>query len=325
MTGQSKKSAFLGLAAVVILGSLALYWVFHERPLAVIGDTKIYKKDAEYRDEVVRIYFPEEKRNMGLYQLIKSARNVEILRNHGREFSDAALKAEYQRMLTESKDPKMLERIRQVFGEDEKSFYKNFVLPNMADHHIYYEFFLMDPQIQGDSFKRAGDFIKSMSGNNTSQFRELATEQNVKVSSLKLSLKKGMQWDYQNLQEDAAAEHLKRRAQRSRKNPHDRHQKHSAPVDHKAAEYINSNTIKDAQVWYDKIIKNIKPGEVFFEPVSVGEAFIAIHYLKKTSDDEHQLEAAFFQKQDYSAWYKKEQANIKTKIFDESLIPKGLL
>jgi len=328
-----KKSVILGLAALAVLG--ALYWFFYERPLAVVGETKIYRKDAEYRDQVVRIYYPEEKRNMGLFQLVKSARNLEILRNHGKEFDAASVKAEYQRMLAESKDPKMLERIRAVFGKDEEGFLKNFVLPNLADHHIYYEFFLLDPGVQMESFNKANEFIKLVADTDSAQFKKLAEEKNIRVNGLTLSLKKGMRWDAERQMKEEAL--MNPREQKN--SPRDRHGRNKgrrsqppprperppAMMDAKVAEYMNSDTIKDAEVWYDKLIKNMKPGDVFFEPVSVGETFVVIHYLQKISEDDHRLEAAFFPKQDYAQWYAKELTKVKTEIYDKSLIPKGLL
>jgi len=310
MSANSKKIVVALLLLVVVLGSVAIYWKFFslDRALAVVGKTEISIRDAGYRDQVVRIYFPEEKRKMGLYQLVKSARNIEILRNHGIEFDHEKIVAEHQRMQSESKDPKMLERIRQVFGKDEEAFLRNFVLPNMADHYIYYEFFLTNPSVQAESLKQANEFIKFIDANNGKDFIKLAEEKNITTDILTLSLKRGMLWDAQV------------KAQKGRpagKRP-------SGMTDPKVAEYLNPDTVKDAETWYDQLIQHMEPGQFFSEPVSMGEAYLVIHYVQKINKDEHKIEVAFFPKQNYSQWYAKEEAKIKSEIYDKSHIPKGL-
>lgn len=338
MPSNSKKNKIgLSVAIVIVIAAGAIYWNFFSphRAVAVVGETRISQRDAEYRDKVVRIYYPEEKRNMGLYQLMKSARNIEILKSHGVHFTHEKIVAEYQRMLSESKDPKMLETIREVFGKDEDAFLRNFVLPTMADHFIYYEFFLMDPGVQGPTLKRAQEFIEFVGTNKSKEFLKLAEEKNIKTDTLTLSLKKGMLW--------AAQQKDRRRQDRDRdqKGPHskkgtpfrrpggpvklDKPAKPPRPVmNPKLADIVNPDSVKDAEVWYDKLIKNMKLGEVFIEPVSMGEAFVVIHYAQKVSNDEFKIEAAFFPKENYAQWYSKEEAKIKTTIYDKSLIPKGL-
>lgn len=306
----SKKKVIIPSIIIAVLVSIALYEVLRERPTAVVGKIEIYRKDAEYRDQIVKIYYPQENRKMGLFQLVKGARNIEILRNHGVEFGDDMVAAEYQRMKAESKDPKMLEQIRQVFGDDEKAFYRNFVLPNLADHHIYFNFFLTDEGIQAESLKQANDFIKLVSSQNEKSFKALADEKNIKAKGLTLSLTRGMLWEAEKRMRD--------------KNPKDLKRPQPAPVDPKVAEYLNIDTIKDAEEWYDKLIKKMNPGDVFGEPVGMGEAFVVIHYLEKVNKDDYTLEVAFFPKLDYGSWYKKESAHVKVDIRDESLIPKGL-
>jgi len=310
LSNLKKNGIGLILAVIVVLGAGAIYWNYFspDRTLAVVGETKISYRDAEYRDKVVRIYFPEEKRKMGLYQLVKSARNVEILRNHGVEFDREKVAAEYQRMQSESKDPKMLDQIRQVFGRDEEAFLRDFVLPNLVDHYIYYEFFLVNPSVQAESLKQANDFIKFIDMNKGKEFTKLAEEKNITTDTLTLSLKKGMLWGAQ----------VKARKDRGGEG------RPGGMVDPKVAEFLNTDTIQEAEVWYDKLIKHMKPGEFFVEPVSVGEAYLVIHYVQQVNKDEHKLEAAFFPKQNYSQWYAKEEAKIKSEIYDKSLIPKGL-
>lgn len=305
-----KKKLVIYSLIIALLVSVAIYGVLHERPVATVGETEIYRKDVEYRDQIVKIYYPQESRKMGLFQLVKSVRNIEILKNQGIEFGDNMVAAEFQRMKAESKDPKTLEQIRHVFGDDEKAFYRDFVLPNLADHYIYFNFFLIDEGLQAESLKQAKDFIKLASRKNEKSFKVLAGEKNIKAKGLTLSLTRGMLWETEKRIRNENFKNLKR--------------SQPAPVDPKVAEYLNADTIKDAEVWHKKIIKNMDPGDVFGEPVGMGESFVVIHYLEKVNKDDYKLEVAFFPKLDYGSWYKKESALVKVDIRDESLMPKGL-
>ncbi|WP_413288228.1 hypothetical protein [Bdellovibrio sp. HCB337] len=311
MTADSKsgmnKKLILGSIVLLLVVAGGIAWFLYEPQVAVVGKTIIYKKDAHYRDQVVRIYFPEEKRDMGLFQLMKSAYNIEILRNYGIEFSEKEVIAEKKRMEESSKDPEMLKRIRDVFGKDEKSFLRSFVLPNLADHHIYYDFFLVDQRVQGDSMNRAHEFIKMAEPTKGKGLEAFAKERNLSYDVLTLSLKNGMMWGSQKKNQNA--------------------QEAKAPkvaADPKVAQYMNSDTIKDAEVWYEKMIQHMQPGQFFPEPVSVGENWVVVFYEKKINADDHRLQVVFVPKTNFGQWYQAEKTKIEAVVKDPTLIPKGL-
>lgn len=304
-----KKKIILGsILTIIIIAAGGAAWYLHEPQVAAIGKTIIYKKDARYRDQVVRIYFPEEKRDMGLHQLMKSAYNIEILRNYGVEFSENQILAEHKRMWESSKDPEMLKRIRDVFGKDEKAYLRTFVLTNLADHHIYYDFFLVDQRVQGESMNRAQEFIKAAEPAKGKGLEAFAKDRNLAYDILTLSLKNGMVWESQKKsQPNTKSEPAPKTA-----------------TDPKVAEYMDSDTVKDATVWYEKMIQHMQPGQFFPEPVSVGENWAVIFYEKKINSEDHRLQVVFVPKTNFSQWYQAEKAKIETVVKDQTLTPKVL-
>ena len=59
----------LGILAVLIL----VYFIYNSmRPLARVGDTEISKTDADFRDQIILLDVPDEKRSLGLFYFKKS-------------------------------------------------------------------------------------------------------------------------------------------------------------------------------------------------------------------------------------------------------------
>ena len=56
-------------------------------PVVKVGDYTLMEKDAHYRSAVIKIYFPDDNRDLGLDQLVRAYTYAQILKNHGREIT----------------------------------------------------------------------------------------------------------------------------------------------------------------------------------------------------------------------------------------------
>lgn len=234
---------------------------------------------------------------MGLYQLIKSAYSLEILQRNGVIFSRDQILQEQERMFKNSKNPQLLEQVRQIFGDNEEAYLRAFVLPNLADHFIYYDFFLNDPSVHKESLAKARHFLETAQKADKRDFLRTASENNLQPKTLKLSLKKGLQWGDSEKQKKPEA----------------------LPKEY--TQFVPDQT-QEALVWYERVVKLLNPGGIFPEPLSLDDNWVVVRYAKKEQDDEYHLEVVFFQKAEFNSWIQKEKEKIKIEVKDASLLPK---
>ena len=134
-----------------ILTALLTGCFSQDKPLAQVGNHTITAHDADYRNQVISFYYPEEKRQLGLDQLIRAYRTAEILANNGHAITPEVIENEVKRIDTQTRDPAGLAKIKAIFGEDQAAYRKIFVVPVYAERMIYFSFFLYHPEIQAPS------------------------------------------------------------------------------------------------------------------------------------------------------------------------------
>ena len=171
---------------------VAVWLIVQPGVVKQIGSWKITKSDLAFRTEVAKIYFPDADEKAALMQLEKSARYLEILEKNGITVTEADLDAEEKRIRKQTQDPKILDQIAKVFKGDEKAYRKNFVLPNLVNHFIYFEFFLNNPKIQNVVYEKALNLIKSVEEDKSVGFEQHAEKQGYKVITIVLD-KSGVQ------------------------------------------------------------------------------------------------------------------------------------
>jgi hypothetical protein len=274
MNPKRKFFSVIAFLVLVLLGALG--WLYLQKPIAAtVGETDIYLADAQARDRIVRLYFPEEKRAMGLFQLIKSAYHIEILKNNGVNFTPEQILQEEERIIKNSKNPDLLKQIREAFGEDHEAYLRVFVLPTLADRFIYFDFFLNDPGIHSESLAQARSFLEALQKSDKINFRATALQLGWEPVSLVL----------------------------------------------RPNEEFAHGSAADVQVWRDKIISHLLPGQVFPEPISISDSWAVIHLQRQIQDREFQLEIVYFRKSSFPAWLKKEKQKISLKIKDPKSLP----
>jgi hypothetical protein len=300
-TTNRNKSFAAGLIAVALIGaSLSL----RKSPVGVVGSTSISQREVEYRDSVVRIYFPNEKRKLGFFQLYKSAINLEILRNNGIEFLREQVLTEEKRISKNSRAPERLSAIRDIFGDDFESYLKVFVLPNLADRYIYSEFFLTNSHVQAKSLATAHKLISQLRATGGDGMSALARMNGYKFDILDLSSKGGPRW---HAQKDWNFES----------------QKYAPTV--KVSELPRPQSGNVANQWYEKVVAHLSAGNVYPEPISYDDFWLIVRSGVKRTGESNQLEIIFVPKLNYQTWYEQEKSKLAMQadesIFKEELKP----
>jgi hypothetical protein len=309
---QKNVIVFGCVISVLLAGYFVFFW---KTPQAQVGDWKIYKQDSLFRDRIILLDFPNEKRSLGLYQLVRSAIYLAILKNHGISIQEAQIEQEEARINASTKNPEQLEKIKQIFGKDVEAYRKDFVLPALVDHMIYYDFFLTNEKVQAESLKAATDFISAAQAKNA-DFRTLAKERNLEVHKLTVSLRNGLLWEEKRDSREPLSSGKKSSVPLKEK------QEHQEILDRINADFAKKKKSgefnADAKQWYQMVIEPLKVGEVASAPISRDETWFVAKYVKKISDENFELEVVGIPKLDFTHWYEKEKAKIQIHMADKS-------
>lgn len=291
MVFRKLKGFLVGLVLATIVGVSIYFLEFKDPVLAQVGSVKIRQNDVAYRDQLIRLSFPNEKRSMGLEQLIKSAVNYEILKNYGLEVPRSAIEAEETRIDRDSKKPEELQKIKNIFGPDKDSYLRVFVLPTLVDRVIYYEFFLNDEEVQSEAMKKAMALIQKSRGSEE-QFQKLAASQALNVRKLTVSVEKGLDWHMPRPLRPPTSSSAK---------------KAKPPVAGLPAN-------EEVKKWQELFLDKIKVGEVAPFPISYANYLLVARLKAKPTPTQYELEVAFVPKLEYGPWFDKEKEKISIKI-----------
>ncbi len=327
---KNKKNLVMA-AVILILIFVAVY--FFQRPLAKVGDISLYKQDAEFRDQIILLDSPDEKRSLGLFQLMKSAYNEQILKNNGYTVQPTQVLTEEERINKATKDPEKLSKIKAIFKNDMEAYRRVFVKPTFVDKVIYYDFFVSDEKIHVESLKQAMDFISGY--DSKTKFSEYANSKKVKYQNLTVSLKKGLIWEVPNSEESSPnnapirMDSLSVKAKD--KNGKVINQQNQAGIQGERNlevfnrlrpqfENMDAQKIEEAQKWVDSIIDKMAVGQILGSPISREDAWLALFYVAKKSDTDFDLQVVTFPKVNFSDWLAQEKKKIDVKVYNKSLL-----
>ena len=284
-------------------------------PVATLGDYALTQKDIDCRDAVIHQSFPGEKRKLGLQQLIRSYQNVQILKNHQEEITAEKIKKEKERINKATLMPEKLDKIKSACGGEEAKPYENaFIIPTLADRTIYYDFFLKNQAIHKESFVKATEWREKLT-KTPQQFKALAKKENIPVSSLTVSLERGIEW--KNMQKE------RERQEPKNKNANPPPPPNSKPVPLAIQKQLEEKQQKqishEGAKWINEIINPLKPGQISPQIIDQSEVWLVVQYLKpsKKEKDSFQLQAAVFPKKDYGAWLETERSKVTVKYAEK--------
>ena len=280
--------------------------------VARVGDLNILRKDVEYRNQIIPIYYPNDKRRLGLLQLTNAYTAVQILKNNGYTITDEMIAKESQRIDSSTRMPEMLQKIKNIFENDSEAYLKIFVLPVYAERIIYFDFFLHHPNLQKESLQVAKTFLQKALHSKIS-FKSLAEKSGFKVIPLKLSLNEltqlGVDKENLNLPPDEF--------DNSRSQPGS--SQDNSETLNKVKEKLQHAQIEHNKEWIEQIIKKLKPGQIFPYVIDDKEGWVVIRYVRPEKQNQYLLESVGFPKADYGNWLNQEKSKVIIDIRDKSL------
>jgi hypothetical protein len=260
----------------------------------------ISRRDAEYRDEIIRFYFPEDKRKLGLEQLINSYTNAQILKHVGHDITPEVLQKEEERIDKNTLQPKKLEQIKAIFAGDSAAYRRVYILPTYADRVIYYEVFAREPRFHEESLKRA-EQIRDEARKTGSPLAALAKKHGYSFSEFTVSREKGVEWKLPAEISDLPPE------MPTTMDP-------SVQASLKQRER-NQQSV-EGEKWIREIISPLKPGEVAQQIINLQEHWQIVRFLKKSGQDRYEMESLAVNKANYNEWFEKEKAKVAIKRYD---------
>lgn len=292
---SKKRAVFFTTSVLVFTVGILVGRFSKPHKIVTIGDYTLTDADIACRDAVIKTSFPNESRNLGLSQLVKSYQHAQILKNHGYEITPDKIKAEKERIDRASLMPEKLTKIKSACGGDGPAYEKAFIVPTLADRTIYFDFFLNNKDIHRESFERAYSWKEKVI-KSPSSFRNMAEEEKIVVNQLKVSASRGIELVENQPEPRADSKNLQEAPEAIRKR---------FDSDQKA-------TALEGTQWIEEIIKPLRPGEISAKVIDQRETWAVIKLIGKDSKDKdaYVVESALFPKRDYRDWLSAEKQKV---------------
>jgi hypothetical protein len=289
---ETKKKIYALILASVVAG-LAGYFFINPK-VAQVGDYSIYKNDVACRDAIILASYPDDKRKLGLYQLIQSYQHAQILKNFKQAITKDQIRKEKERIDKSTLMPENLAKIKSACGGDGSAYENAYVLPALVDRVIYYEFFLKNPEIHRELFEKAQAW-RDAAIENPANFETLAKKESHPVSLFTVSLDRGLVWApppgiREPRQEPAIIDRSGRGAPAAIQRN----------LDQRQEEQISA----EGKKWIEDVIKPLQPGQVSSRIIDQGEVLMVVRYLKPvvSGRNKFSMQAAIFPKRNYGEW-----------------------
>ena len=310
MLNNTKNKVVAVLVSIFVIISVFFYWNIY---VFKIGDTKFYRKDIHLKDEISRLYYPEKTEKTGRKELIKSYSNLEILKNNGYLINEKMVLAEEERINQQTKNPVMLQKIKDLFKGDMDSYRKIYVLPVLVDRAIYYDFFTNNLTLQNDSLQRANDFIsqvESKGGN----LEDEAKKSNLNIGRIIIDEKKGLiQADnnFKPVQMDAPQMTMPAGMPESQF-PSDMDGRLSMPK-----RKVKNNADPTAEEWNNTVLRYLKEGQIAPKPVNSEESWfvIKLNKIERKNPYHYRVEVVSVPKNNFFEWRENEAKKVPLKTF----------
>lgn len=128
--------AMLGIAGVFAVILFFFFSSSGDEVVCRVGDYAITRRDAERKEKIVRVYYPEETRSVGVALLSRAYQAASLWPKLGAALTHDKVLEEASRIERDSKDRQRLGRIRAVFSSDEAGYLRVFVLPTLAERGL---------------------------------------------------------------------------------------------------------------------------------------------------------------------------------------------
>lgn len=277
-----------------------------EKVLMKVGSFEITQTDASLRDKIVEIYYPNHKTpNAGLIQLKNSFTYAAILENNGHIINEHKLKNEMDRIDASTKDPKTLERIKNIFKDDSgkldiQKYQKVFILPTYAERIIGTSFF-QGLSLHNQTHQKAMDFHLKVSSKPLNLIK-IADESNYKNGEWCISKKEGVSFT------DSKDKNKKKRKE-GQSTLIDKSPVPNAQIRETIEMQWAEQNKAWVERWFSDIINPTKTGALVSQIIDFSESWMVMRLIHKKSDQAC-FETAIIEKVSFEKWFEEEKNKV---------------
>jgi hypothetical protein len=299
--------------SVLLVSAMSTSGCSKDPVVAVVGSYKITRRQAEFRNKVIRHQYPNETRNLGLDQLIKAYTDAEIMKMNGRPITQETVEREEKRIDQQTLMPEKLAEVKDIFGKDRDAYLSVYVLPTFAERVIFYEFFESTPQFHEHSRQIASTVLseaKKLNG-----FEAVAKRFGTPLRKFKVAEKKGLVFDDDprlngddeerpGISDQSPANFQKQMILAKMK-------------EREKEEEAKRPPNQEAMKWINEIIKPLKPGMFHPEVLNHNGRWFVVRLVKVVKPGkEYEMEGLFLPREDFGKWYETQRAKIKFARYD---------
>jgi hypothetical protein len=261
-----------------------------EKTLAKVGRFVIKERDAAYRNEVVKVFYPQANdAQAGLDQLVEAYLIASVLENQGVKLDEKAILAEAARIEKNTKDPQGLARIQAIYGEDKDAYLRTFVLPTLAERLIYFDFFQRSPTVHAKSRAMAVAFLREAK-ESPADIERLAKKRGLTVTKILYETKAG----------------LRPLGKKARPLP----DQNADPRVKEALATARAQHFAEIDRWFAKFLAGTRPGEMLPEPFDQEQSHLVLRFDQRSKTGAR-LSAAAIPKLTFAPWLEREKAKVK--------------
>lgn len=301
MGQHKKKISVVTATALVVILAVSFFIFFKDPNLGTVGEYPITKTEVEYRNQIHRLYNPEDSRNPGLHQLKKAFTYAQILKNNGLVITEETLLTEEKRIDEKTLMPEKLQAIKAVFQGNMKAYRKVFVLPTYVERTIYFDFFLKSPELQAKEKKNAEEFLAEVL-KNPKQMDPLVKRYQGVMAHFGVSEADGLRF-FEN--KGASPKSAPEKPQNNMPDF----------VVRKLGQARESLKSSEGKKWIDEVIAPLKRGEFYSRLVDMGEHWAVVQLNQIPANKklgEYRLTAVLFPKANYEDWLNAETQKVPT-------------
>ncbi len=290
---MTKRLIFSGLIIVffAILSGGLFYRFFYLPIAATVGDSKISQKDIEYKMSIDQCYGSEASRETALLELIRDTLEKEVLKKAFFVYPEKDILEKKSKWIDENtKAPKILKCVKKIFENNHEKYLQLYVAPTLINPRLHSEF-SKSKKIHNSETKKIQEIFNQIKNDkDIASFKEY---KEVQISEVTTTLPKNL-------------EKLKKYGINSID---------KLPPDLKKS--ILAKRDKDPLV--EKILKNLKPGQIHPKIIEDDNSYKIIKFIKKQGDV-YYCGVINIAKKNFDKWYQDfAKKNIKVKIRDSFL------
>lgn len=283
--------------------------LFKEEEHWQIGRFKIYQSDVDARSKIVQIFYPQNKiAEAGFIQLKNAYVTAAVLENNGHIINEHKLINESSRIDASSRDPKTLNKIKDIFRKngklDKEAYFRTFILPSYAERALPSVF--QELPLHAETLKKAQDFYAKVRAN-PEKLMEMAKEEKLSAEYLCISEAEGFTFSKTDPEK-------KKSKKDKEKGPGlvDLSKVANQELRDSIMSTMTNSSGDLVRKWFTDIVVPTKPGQVVSRIVDYYSSWMVLR-LRTKNEKRACFEAAMVSKETLESWLEKEKAKVSVR------------